>query len=128
MLLSETFYILTTTCLKVALGLFFLRILDKSWQKYTFYVILSVSVVYGTCYTGLAIFQCGLPTDLLKHVISGRGCVPTAVSLASGYTYGALNVIADWTFVIIPIFMLAESSMDRRSKISVAIIMVFGAL
>lgn len=42
--------------------------------------------------------------------------------------YGALNVIADWTFVLIPICVLLDSDLDRRSKISVSIVMALGAV
>jgi hypothetical protein len=36
--LSEAFYILTTTLLKISLGLFFLRVLTKRWQTLIFHV------------------------------------------------------------------------------------------
>jgi hypothetical protein len=48
--------------------------------------------------------------------------------LSTGYLYGALNVIADWTFVLIPICVLIDSDLDRRAKISVSIVMGLGAV
>jgi len=51
-----------------------------------------------------------------------------AFGLATGYLYGAINVIADWTFVLIPITVLLDSELDRRSKISVSIVMALGAV
>jgi hypothetical protein len=127
--LGEIFYIITTTTLKISLGLFFLRILTKRWQINVFRTILVVSAVFGVFYTFIAIFQCGTPDKLLDHLLLGTiKCLPSWLLLSSGYLYGTINVIADWTFVLIPIFVLLDSDMDRRSKISVSIVMAFGAV
>ncbi|KAF2660057.1 hypothetical protein K491DRAFT_589900 [Lophiostoma macrostomum CBS 122681] len=127
--LGEIFYIITTTILKISLGLFFLRILTKQWQINIFRAILVVSAVFGIFYTFIAIFQCGTPDKLLDRLLLGNiQCLPNGLLLSSGYLYGSINVIADWTFVLIPIFVLLESDMDRRSKISVSIVMGLGAV
>ncbi|KAF2726962.1 hypothetical protein EJ04DRAFT_452312 [Polyplosphaeria fusca] len=127
-LLSEVFYILTTTTLKISLGLFFLRILSKPWQVLVFHVILAVSAIYGVFYVFIAIFQCGDPSTLVATVHDTKQCLPTWFLLTTGYLYGTINVIADWTFVLIPICILAESNMDRRSKIPVIAVMGLGAI
>ncbi|CAG5142497.1 uncharacterized protein ALTATR162_LOCUS1163 [Alternaria atra] len=128
--LSEVFYILTTTFLKVSLGLFFLRVLTKKWQKLVFHVILAISATYGFYYVFIALFQCGDPTRLADSLLlpSSPNCLPSALLLTSGYLYGVINVIADWTFVLIPITVLLDSDLDRRSKISVSIVMALGAV
>lgn len=126
--LSEVFYILTTTLLKISLGLFFLRVLTKRWQKNIFHTILGVSAAYGLFYTFTVLFVCGDPAKLADNPVRDRKCLPTAFILTTGYLYGIINVIADWTFVLIPIATLVDSDMDRRSKISVSIVMGLGAV
>ncbi|KAF2194511.1 hypothetical protein K469DRAFT_546264 [Zopfia rhizophila CBS 207.26] len=125
--LGEVFYVLTTTTLKISLGLFFLRVLTKRWQKRLFYYIISVSAIYGVFYFLIAIFQCGRPDKLLDNLLSGK-CLPTEFLLFTGYVYGTINVLADWTFVLTPIWILLESDMDRNSKLSVSVIMALGAV
>jgi hypothetical protein len=73
-------------------------------------------------------FQCGPPSNLVDSVFEQVKCLPDWFLLASGYLYGIVNVLADWTFVLIPIVLLLETNMDRRSKISVCIIMGLGAM
>lgn len=126
--LSEVFYILTTTLLKISLGLFFLRVLTKSWQTFLFNVILGVSAAYGLFYVFVTIFQCGDPTKLADSLTGSSKCLPSAFLLTVGYLYGVINVIADWTFVLIPITILVDSDLDRRSKISVSLVMGLGAI
>ncbi|KAF2641983.1 hypothetical protein P280DRAFT_449381 [Massarina eburnea CBS 473.64] len=126
--LSEVFYILTTTVLKISLGLFFLRLLTRPWQKYLFNTILAVSAIYGFFYFCTTIFVCGNPANLGEALLGSKRCLPTGFTLATGYLYGIINVIADWIFTLIPILILVQSDMDRRSKISVGIVMSFAAI
>ncbi|KAJ4373178.1 hypothetical protein N0V83_003470 [Neocucurbitaria cava] len=126
--LSEIFYILTTTLLKVSLGLFFLRILTKRWQTLIFHVVLGISATYGLFYVFVTIFQCGDPAKLADSLLGSKACLPSAFLLTTGYMYGVINVIADWTFVLIPISVLIDSDLDRRAKISVSVVMGFGAI
>ena len=100
----------------------------KPWQRIIFYVILAISVGYGTFGVFIAIFQCGSPTELLEHVVNSHGCLSTNLLLSIGYIYSVINIVADWIFVFIPMSMLKETSMDRRSKLSVGVIMALGAV
>jgi hypothetical protein len=126
--LSEVFYILTTTTLKISLGLFFLRILSKRWQTQLFHAILTVSATYGLFYALSTIFACGDPRRIADAYLGSKQCRPSGFVLATGYIYGVINIIADWTFVLIPISVLIGSDLDRRSKISVSIVMALGAV
>jgi len=128
--LSEVFYVLTTSFLKVSLGLFFLRVLTKRWQRHLFHVVLVISATYGLYYVLIIIFHCGDPTRLADNLRSpsSPNCLPSVLVLTSGYLYGIINVIADWTFVLIPISVLLDSDLDRRSKISVSMVMALGAV
>ncbi|KAL6707453.1 hypothetical protein ACN47E_004023 [Coniothyrium glycines] len=126
--LSEVFYVLTTTLLKISLGLFFLRILTKRWQVRIFHAILGTSATYGLFYVFVTIFQCGDPAKVADSLLASPKCLPGPLLLTTGYLYGGLNVIADWTFVLIPISVLVDSNLDRRSKISVSIVMALGAV
>lgn len=126
--LGEIFYILTTTFLKISLGLFFLRLLTKKWQRILFRAIIALSACCGFVYIFVAIFQCGDPAELAESVLGSRMCAPEWFLLSSGYLYGTMNVIADWIFTLIPIMILMDSDMDRRSKISVGIVIAFAAV
>lgn len=126
--LSEVFYILTTTFLKISLGLFFLRLLTQRWQRHIFYTILYISAIYGFFYFLVTIFQCGNPSKLADTLLGSKKCAPNWFILSTGYLYGIVNIVADWTFTLIPIVILLDSDMDRRSKISVGIVMGFAAI
>ncbi|KAJ4335058.1 hypothetical protein N0V95_009015 [Ascochyta clinopodiicola] len=98
------------------------------WQKLIFHTILGVSAAYGLFYVFVTIFACGNPARLADTLVGSKKCLPSAFILTSGYLYGIINVIADWTFVLIPIAVLVDSNIDRRSKISVSVVMGLGAI
>jgi hypothetical protein len=87
-----------------------------------------VSSVFGLFYVFVSIFQCGNPARFEGSVVGSHKCLPTAIGLGAGYAYGIVNVLADWTFVLVPIVVLLDSKMDRRSKISVSVVMGLGAI
>lgn len=76
----------------------------------------------------IALFQCGNPAKFKENLFVERQCLPTMFLFFSGYLYGGVNVLAEWTFVLIPISTLMESHVDRRTKLSVSIIMGLGAM
>lgn len=105
-----------------------MRVLTKRWQRLLFHVLLAVSAIYGLFYVTKTIFVCGNPAKLADTMFGSKKCLPAGLILATGYIYGILNVIADWTFVLVPISVLLDSELDRRSKISVSLVMALGAV
>jgi hypothetical protein len=61
-------------------------------------------------------------------LLGSTTCAPSWLALSSGYIYGLTNILADWTFTLIPISILIDSDLDRRSKISVGVVMGFAAV
>jgi hypothetical protein len=55
-------------------------------------------------------------------------CLPSAVVVNSFYGYSALSCVTDWTFSIVPIFIVHGLQMDRKKKITVGFILAFCAM
>jgi hypothetical protein len=105
-----------------------MRVLIKRWQINLFRIIIAVSAVLGLFYVCIIIFACGSPDKLALRLTGSKECLLPKHILNAGLFYGVVNVLADWTFVLIPIWILVESDMDRQSKISVGLVMAFGAM
>lgn len=126
--LVEIFYILSAMSLRIALGLFFLRVLVRKWHRIALISILSLSTIASLFYALLAVFQCGPPNKTVENVLSGQGCISKQFNLTTGYVVGGISILADWSFVIVPLFMLRDAQLTFRSKVSVGIIMILGAV
>ena len=111
---------------KIALGLFFLRIMVEKWQRLAIYTTVGFSTVFGIAYWFFAVFQCGSPTDFLKNELTGN-CVGWTALYPVNLTAGLVNAIADWILALLPIFLLHKTQMPLPGKISAGGLMMLGA-
>lgn len=128
--MSECFYILTMTALKLSLAVFFLRILSNQWQRWLVIGAVSTSTAFGIAYFFFAVFQCGRVDTInvfIIRMISGQ-CASKPVGMAMNYTYSLLGAISDWTCGLVPIFLLKDSNMPRKAKVVACGILVFASM
>lgn len=125
----EIFYTTSTSTLKIAVGFFFLRITTNKIHIWIIRFIMIVSAMVGTGYTFLVIFQCK-PISYWWDVRPGATgtCLPPSMVTNLTYAVSALNSFADWTFGILPIFIVKDLQMKRRVKVVVASIIALAAM
>lgn len=122
--LCEVFYAPTTTLLKVSVGFFLLRICVKKIQIWIIRFFIAGSMVCGTIYLLLILFQCS-PVSYwwdLNPENTGKCVSPLAFAVLS-WIISVLNSFADLTFAIIPMFMVAQTTMSTRTRIAVCILL-----
>ena len=112
--------------LKISLGIFFLRIVIRPWHAIFVYAIMTVSTAFGIAYFFFALFQCGNPTKILENKLAGH-CQSASTQLGMGYTHASVQAFSDWAFASLPVIILWDAKMDRRTKASVAFILMLGA-
>ena len=86
------------------------------------------TVIFGLAFDFIVLFQCW-PISAFWTLNPADGhCINKDV--LTGLTYGisALNVIADWTFGILPIFIVKDLVISKRQKGLVAGILAFAAV
>ncbi|KAF1990206.1 hypothetical protein K402DRAFT_369989 [Aulographum hederae CBS 113979] len=129
-IVSEVFYLATITLLKIALGIFFLRILIKPWQRTTIYCVMAISTIFGVAMICFASFLCGYvpnPETYLTRKLAGK-CVSDESQLGMMYTHGVISAVTDWIYALLPMLMLRDSQLRRREKITVAFIILLGVI
>lgn len=122
---SETSYILTAMVAKLSLGVFFLRLIIKPWQRAMVYTIMALISTTSIFFFFFLIFHCGNPKDYLIRYIYDQ-CSPRDVQLALTYLSAAIGAFADWAYALIPIQIAVQANMDLRSKLSVFFILSLG--
>jgi hypothetical protein len=127
---SESFYILTMLALKVALGMFFLRILLKQWQRRFVYAVIAISILFNAAYFFFSVFQCGIVSSsyILWQKFATGQCITPEQILAVSYTHAAITTATDMAFAILPITMINQSHLERKEKIIVIFIIGMGAV
>ncbi|KAF2143414.1 uncharacterized protein K452DRAFT_268925 [Aplosporella prunicola CBS 121167] len=119
---SEACYISTTMLLKISIGIFFLRIISKPWQKNLIIATIVLTIIVSGFFFFFVIFMCGNPKYFLIRYVTGR-CAPRSVLLALAYTHTIWNMAIDWVYACVPIALLWGTTMDLRKKITVFLIL-----
>lgn len=127
--LCEIFYALSTSILKISIGFFLLRITVSVYHIWIIRVVMVGSAVLGTVYTFTILFQCK-PVSYWWSLDPNRHGTCFTPSTVAGFTYAVsgMNALADWTFAILPIFVVKDLQMRRSSKIAVTAVIGIAAL
>jgi hypothetical protein len=117
----EVFYTISTSVLKIAVGFFLLRITIVKIHIWIIRTIMIIAAFLGTAYTFLVIFQCS-PISIWWDLDPDHNGTCLSASLVVNFTYvvSGLNSFADWTFGILPIFIVKDLQMKKRAKVIVS--------
>lgn len=114
--------------LKISLGIFFARIVVKSWQLVLIYVTVAVTIISSMASFFYCLFRCGPNlNDYVFRQLANR-CTAQALDRFFAYQHASFTTLSDCIFAILPIFILWNTSLGRRSKISVGVILSLAAL
>ncbi|KAF2149103.1 hypothetical protein K461DRAFT_271669 [Myriangium duriaei CBS 260.36] len=126
---GETLYLAGQMFLKASMGLYFLRVVNKKWQKLTIQILLGVYESFTFAYLICAVFAYGLPTP--KNILL-QSAAPHAMNRNRfkylNYTYAIINVIVDVVFTALPILVVYSAMMSARAKLSVSFLILLGAV
>lgn len=125
----EVFYTISTSIFKIAVGLFLLRITIVPLHIWIIRFIMAVAAFVGVAYTLLVLFQCR-PMSFWWDLNPNHHGTCLSASLVMYFTYcvSALNSVADWTFGLLPIFVVKDLQMKRRVKVIVSGIIGLAAM
>ena len=126
----EAFYVSSMTVFKIALSLFFLRIMIQPWQRALVIGVTATTTAYSIAYFFIAVFQCGYTRDALVEIdrrLRGQ-CIPFVAILDLAYAYAAVCSFTDILFSVLPLFILKDTMMKQREKVIVCLILALGGL
>ncbi|SMQ47647.1 unnamed protein product [Zymoseptoria tritici ST99CH_3D7] len=124
----EIFYVLSTCLLKISVSLFLLRVATHRLHIFIIHTIMVVSALLGFTFFFVLIFQCYPVSDWWSLDPLQKHCINPTVVIGLTYAVSGLNVIADWTLGILPIFVVRGLDMSKRQKRLVAGILSFAAV
>lgn len=128
----EWAYVLTTTTMKVGVGIFYLGIMVKRWQNLLVKYVIGAVVIFGIAYFGCVVAQC-VPVSFIwlrfsrTHHYEGA-CLPDLVVVWGTYLHSILSAIADWTLGLLPVTILWDVKMGWGTKAMLVFLLGLGAL
>ncbi|KAK7989527.1 hypothetical protein PG990_006393 [Apiospora arundinis] len=129
--LGEWIYVVTSIFVKATVSILLLRICSKPWHRVVIYTTLAVVIVWNTVYAALAAFQC-LPVqhfwERISDPKSNGQCLSEDIITGTTYAAAAINAVADWILGLLPIALVWDLELNRRTKASVAGILALGII
>ncbi|KAH5416452.1 hypothetical protein HBI46_120590 [Parastagonospora nodorum] len=109
-------YCLAMITSKVSIGLFLLRVTIKPMHKWIIYAAMAISVFTGAVFFFVTVFQC-TPISYFWNKHEPGYCVPIDVIIGLTFLYSACAIISDFTFAILPIFVVWGLNMPAKTRI-----------
>ena len=125
----ELIYIANTTILRGAVGAFLLRIAVKPLHRRIIYFLLAVNVICNIGFFFQSVFQCA-PINFFYMRFDGREMGACNSGFITRATYGqsVLSAIIDWTFGLLPLFIVWNLNMNQRKKTGLAVVLGLGSM
>jgi hypothetical protein len=117
--------------IKASIGIMLMRLTVVSTQRYILYINIAITEIYSVFFFFVFLFQCYPSQYFWERVANPNAegsCMDPQVVVATFYGYTAIACISDWTFSILPVFLVWNLQMGRREKVSVILILATGAL
>jgi hypothetical protein len=121
------FYSISMICCKLSIGFLLLRISIKRIHTWILYLAMLTSIVAGSAFFFIIVFQCS-PVDYFYKKDQPGSCISNDVIVALGYTYSIFSIISDFTFSIIPGFLVWDLQLKRRAKVALIPLITMGCM
>ncbi|KAI4623708.1 uncharacterized protein J4E88_009345 [Alternaria novae-zelandiae] len=102
---------------KMSIGLFLLRVTVKKLHKYIIYAAMGLTVLCGLVFFFVTLFQCH-PISFFWDKNNPAGtCINVDVIIGLTFLYSAISVISDFTFAILPFFLIWGLNMSVKTRV-----------
>ncbi|KAJ4326421.1 hypothetical protein N0V94_000096 [Neodidymelliopsis sp. IMI 364377] len=122
------FYCCSMILSKISIGCFLLRISVKRIHTWIIYAAMFVSTFACTAFFFVTLFQCNPITFFWKKSLEDGTCINNTVIIALGFVYSIFSIIADFTFALLPAFLVWNLQLKRRTKIALIPLLTMGCV
>lgn len=121
------FYAAATILAKLSIGCFLLRIAVRKLHTYIIYAAMLFSVVAGGTFFFVSLFQCN-PIHFFWNKEQNGTCVKDEVIIGLAYLYSTFAVLTDFTFALLPAFLVVGLQLKRRTKLALIPLLAMGCI
>ncbi|CRK40608.1 hypothetical protein BN1723_004857 [Verticillium longisporum] len=121
-------YCLSMIASKISIGYFLLRITVRKLDIWIIYSVMGVTLLTGAVFFFVTLFQCNPVSFFWDKSPANGTCVDIEVIIALTYLYSACSVICDFTFAILPVFLIMSLSMDRKTRLALVPIVMMACV
>lgn len=120
-------YCLTMIEAKISIGLFLLRVTVSRLQRTIIYVAMGLTVLTGIVFFFVTLFQCA-PVSFFWNKDQPGTCVNIDVIIGLTFLYSAVSAICDFTFGLLPVWLVWGLNMRKSEKMALIPILSMGCI
>ncbi|OTB20559.1 hypothetical protein K445DRAFT_362705 [Daldinia sp. EC12] len=127
---AEIIYIVTSLLVKLTVGIFLFRICSQAWQKTVICTVLLLCLVYHLFYAFMTAFQCQpVAYFWFRYTTNMEGkCWGNDLVMGCTYAAAGINAFTDWVLGLLPIALVRNLELSKRSKILVSCTLALGSV
>ncbi|KAF2119965.1 hypothetical protein BDV96DRAFT_641832 [Lophiotrema nucula] len=125
---GEATYLITIMMMKISLGIFFARIVVKTYQLWLIYITVGLNVLSSAGSVFYCILRCGADLDQYVSRQLQDLCPSRNLDRFFAFQQASVTTLTDCILATLPVLILWNASMDKRSKVSVGLILSLAAL
>lgn len=115
--------------IKASIAIMLLRLTVIRTHRIIIWTVLAITELYSGFFFFLFVFQCRPSSYFWTQYTGGSGsCIDPVITVNAVYAYSALVCVGDWTYAVLPVFLIWKLQMNKRSKTVVALILAMGAM
>lgn len=128
--LAVLFYNPTTLFVRLSISVFIHKLCISRTHKIIIWVTAIISIAFSVFYFFLTIFQCNPPSYFWTKYSTGTSgvCFNADIFPAATYAHSAISATGDWVLGLLPIWLIWDLQMGKRTKVSVGILLGLGVL
>lgn len=114
---------------KTSIGLFLLRITIKRVHDWIIYIAMFMSIITAVVFFFVTIFQCQ-PVEYFWNQMEGQQgtCIKVDIIIGLAFLYSSINVIMDFSFALLPWFLIWGLQLDKKTKIALIPLLGMGCM
>ncbi|RFU76640.1 integral membrane [Trichoderma arundinaceum] len=120
-------YCLTMIAAKLSVGYFLLRLMVRRLEKVIVYVVMLLTVLTGVLFFFVTLLQCH-PLSFFWDKNQDGHCISIEIIIIITYVYSSFSVICDFTFSLLPIYIIWGLNMKKMNKVALIPIMAMACV
>lgn len=126
---SELIYVVTSLLIRLSIGFFLLRIVSLKAHIWTIRITMAIMIFVSIMYFGFMVFQCKPISYFWYRFTDGTGkCFSPKLIADLTIVFSVFVAATDLTFGILPLFVIWDLKMNRKTKCIVGGLLTLGIL
>ncbi|CAJ2512379.1 Uu.00g053940.m01.CDS01 [Anthostomella pinea] len=113
---------------KASIALFLLRVTAYRIHVWIIWGAMAISFVTCMAFFFVTVFQCYPVSYFWDQYTQSGTCVNVEVIVALGYLYSVCSIITDFTFALLPAWIISHLNMKARTKIALIPLLAMGCV